>query len=235
MIKQNKIILALDTNNLKKAITLVTTIEEDIIFKIGMEFFFSFGYEGILKIKTIRPNIKIFLDLKLHDIPNTVSNSIIPLIQRIKPFMVTLHATGGTEMMKGVVKSVRGNFIKKERPLLLGVTILTSLDSYALTELGWAKDVQKNVIRYALLCKNCGLDGIVCSALEIENVRKACGSNFSIITPGIRLNKNIKNDQKRVMTPLEAFQRGSDFIVIGRPVMNSKHPSEEIKKILNLK
>ena len=113
----------------------------------------------------------------------------------------------------------------------MGVTVLTSLDSKSLGELGWMKDINKNVINYALLCKKAGLDGVVCSALEIEIVRKACGNNFIIVTPGIRLEKN-NDDQARVVTPKDAFSKGADYIVIGRPIINSLNPKEEYLNIL---
>ena len=231
MIKPNKIIIALDTNNLEKATSIATEIDSDIIFKIGMEFFYSFGYEGIEKIKNIRKNVKIFLDLKLHDIPNTVCRGIIPLIDRINPYMMTLHATGGEKMLQEVVKVVKEKPIK-DKPLLLGVTVLTSLDLKSLVQLGWKANVKRNVINYALLCKKTGLNGVVCSAHEIEDVRKACGGNFLIVTPGIRFKGKSKDDQARVLTAKEAFSKGTDYIVIGRPVMNSKSPKEEILNIL---
>jgi orotidine-5'-phosphate decarboxylase len=231
MINSNKIIVALDTNNLEKAISIATEIDSDIIFKVGMEFFFSFGYEGIEKIKNIRKNVKIFLDLKLHDIPNTVSKGIIPLIDRINPYMMTLHATGGEKMLQEVVKVVKEKSIK-DKPLLLGVTVLTSLDSKSLVQLGWESNVKRNVINYALLCKKAGLNGVVCSAHEIEDVRKACGANFLIVTPGIRFKGKSKDDQARVLTAKEAFSKGTDYIVIGRPVMSSRSPKQEILNIL---
>lgn len=233
MIKEHKVILALDTNNFNKALSIVSSIDANIIFKLGMEFFFSFGHEGIEKIKSIRPNIKIFLDLKLHDIPNTVCKAIIPLVEKIRPYMMTLHTTGGTIMMQNVVKTLRKMPVN-ERPLLLGVTVLTSLDSKSLIELGWSSDVNQNVVRYALLCKRAGFDGVICSALEIEKVRKACGNKFIIVTPGIRINKSNNDDQARVVTPEEAFNKGTDYIVIGRPIMNSVNPEKKISKILSL-
>ena len=217
MIKENKIIIALDTNNLEKAINVVSNINSDIIVKIGMEFFYAFGYSGIEKIKNIRKNLKIFLDLKLHDIPNTVSKAIIPLIENVNPYMLTLHATGGEQMLKNAVATVSEK-TKKMRPILLGVTVLTSLDSKSIKQLGWKSDVKKNVINYALICRQAGLGGVVCSAHEIESVRKACGDKFLIVTPGIRLEKNVKNDQARVLTPNAAFDKGTDYIVVGRQI-----------------
>ncbi len=231
MIKENKIIIALDTNNLEKAINVVSNINSNIIVKIGMEFFYAFGYSGIEKIKNIRKNLKIFLDLKLHDIPNTVSKAIIPLIENVNPYMLTLHATGGEQMLKNAVATVSEK-TKKMRPILLGVTVLTSLDSKSIKQLGWKSDVKKNVINYAVMCKQAGLGGVVCSAHEIESVRKACGKKFLIVTPGIRLEKNFKNDQARVLTPNAAFDKGTDYIVVGRPIMNSKNPKEEIFNLL---
>ena len=144
--------------------------------------------------------------------------------------MITLHTTGGLNMMCEVVKSVK-EFPKIKRPLLLGVTVLTSLNSKALRELGWPENVNQNVIKYALLAKKAGLNGIVCSALEIEIVRKACGKNFTIVTPGIRFNNNKNEDQARVVTPEEAFKKGTDYIVIGRPIMNASNPKKELSRI----
>ena len=231
MITHNKIILALDTNDLNKALSIIKILDENIIFKLGMEFFYSFGYEGIKEIKSIKPKVKIFLDLKLHDIPNTVSKAITPLVKNIMPYMVTIHATGGTNMMKEAVNTIN-KFPKKTRPLILGVTVLTSLESKSLGELGWVKDVNQNVINYALLCKKAGLDGVVCSALEIEMVRKVCGNNFIIVTPGIRLENISNDDQARVVTPKDAFVKGADYIVIGRPIVNSLNPREELSKVI---
>ena len=144
--------------------------------------------------------------------------------------MITLHTTGGLNMMREVVKSVK-ELPKIKRPLLLGVTVLTSLNSKALRELGWPENVNQNVIKYALLAKKAGLNGIVCSALEIELVRKACGKNFTIVTPGIRFNNNKNEDQARVVTPEEAFKKGTDYIVIGRPIMNASNPKKELSRI----
>ena len=231
MITHNKIILALDTNDLNKALSIIKILDENIIFKLGMEFFYSFGYEGIKEIKSIKPKVKIFLDLKLHDIPNTVSKAITPLVKNVMPHMLTIHATGGTNMMKEAVNTIN-KFPKKTRPLILGVTVLTSLNSKSLGELGWMKDVNQNVINYALLCKKAGLDGVVCSALEIEMVRKVCGNNFIIVTPGIRLENVSNDDQARVVTPKDAFVKGADYIVIGRPIVNSLNPKEELSKVI---
>ena len=232
MTKQNKIIIALDTNNFQKVMSLVTSINENIIFKVEWSFFFLFRYQGIKKIKNIRKRYKNIFRLKLHDIPNTVRRSIIPLIENINPYMITIHATGGEEMLTQVVKVVSKK-PKKIRPILLGVTVLTSLDSKSLIQLGWKADVNENVINLALMSKKAGLDGVICSALEIEDVRKACGDKFLIVTPGIRLEKNSKNDQARVLTPKAAFEKGSNYIVIGRPIMNSKNPNKEISNLLN--
>ena len=144
--------------------------------------------------------------------------------------MITIHTTGGLKMMCEVVKSVK-EFPKSKRPLLLGVTVLTSLNSKALRELGWPENVNQSVIKYALLAKKAGLNGIVCSALEIDFVRKACGKNFTIVTPGIRFNKNKNEDQARVVTPEEALKKGTDYIVIGRPIMNASNPKKELFRI----
>ena len=228
--QSKKIIVALDSNNFSEIEKLVKSLKKDVYaFKIGYQFFFNFGLIGYKKIFSICP--KIFLDLKLHDIPNTVCRGIIPLIDRINPYMMTLHATGGEKMLQEVVKVVKEKSIK-DKPLLLGVTVLTSLDLKSLVQLGWEANVKRNVINYALLCKKAGLNGVVCSAHEIEDVRKACGRSFLIVTPGIRSKEKSKDDQARVLTAKEAFSKGTDYIVIGRPVINSRRPKQEILNII---
>ena len=218
-----KIIVALDSKNLNKTIKLVKILKNEVhAFKIGYQFFYNFGLEGYKKIYSICP--KIFLDLKLHDIPNTVEKGLEALV-KIKPIYTTIHITGGDDMMK-VLKS------NKKNTKILGVSILTSMDSNQTKKYYNQKNVSILVKKYANAAKKNKLDGIVCSPKEINYIRKEVGKNFIIITPGIRINNKIKgDDQKRVETPKKAIDLGANFLVIGRPITASKDPLKVLKEI----
>ena len=218
-----KIIVALDSNNLKKITKLVESLKKDVYaFKIGYQFFFSFGLEGYKKIYSICP--RIFLDLKLHDIPNTVKNGLQAL-QKIKPLLTTIHISGGDEMMQA---SNMSNKISK----VLGVSILTSLNSKQTKKYYNQNDVSTLVKKFAKAAKKNKLDGVVCSPKEIQYIRKEVGDDFIIVTPGIRLDDKIKDDdQKRVATPKEAIDLGANFLVLGRPITESKDPLRTLRKI----
>ena len=218
-----KIIVALDSKNLNKTIKLVKILKNEVhAFKIGYQFFYNFGLEGYKKIYSICP--KIFLDLKLHDIPNTVEKGLEALV-KIKPIYTTIHITGGDDMMK-VLKS------NKKNTKILGVSILTSMDSNQTKKYYNQKNVSILVKKYAHAAKKNKLDGIVCSPKEINYIRKEVGKNFIIITPGIRINNKIKgDDQKRVETPKKAIDLGANFLVIGRPITASKDPLKVLKEI----
>tara|TARA_Y100001970_G_scaffold203094_1_gene247211 strand:- start:7503 stop:8198 length:696 start_codon:yes stop_codon:yes gene_type:complete len=221
-----KIIVALDLNNLKKSLKLAKNLNSEAFgFKIGHEFFYNFGIEGYKKIFDICPNI--FLDLKLHDIPNTVRNGINAIV-KLKPLLTTIHISGGDEMQK-----VTSN-LKSKKTKILGVTILTSLNSSQTKKYYNNKNVNQLVKKFAQNAKNNNLDGIVCSPLELKAVRKVVGSKMLIVVPGIRLEKkqnNKKDDQKRILTPKEAIKLGADYLVIGRPIVESNNPLKTIKEI----
>ena len=233
-INANQIICALDFDSITKAEAFVTSINYDIIFKIGMEFFYSFGLEGVYKIRKLKKNAKLFLDLKLHDIPNTVEKSIYPLVTKVKPYMLTLHVAGGKKMLQESVTAATKASIEYniKKPLLLGVTVLTSLNNKDFKEMGHSVLIEDYVKNYSKIAINANLDGIVCSPLEVELVKKLYGDNLKLITPGIRLKKNTNDDQSRYLTPKEAFKMGSDFIVMGRPLINSTNPNKVIEKII---
>ncbi len=219
-----KIIVALDTKNLKNALKLVSTIKNEVYaFKIGYEFFLNFGIDGYKKIYKKSP--KIFLDLKLHDIPNTVGKGIIA-IQKLKPLLTTIHISGGDQMM-------RATLIKNKYTKILGVSILTSLDKKQTKKYYNENNISNLVKKLVLQAKKNKLDGIVCSPKEIKIIRKMLGKRLIIVTPGIRIEKNsVKNDdQKRSMTPKKAVDHGADFIVIGRPITESKNPLQKVKEI----
>ncbi len=221
--QSKKIIVALDSNNLSKIEKLVQSLKKDVYaFKIGYQFFFNFGLIGYKKIYSICP--KIFLDLKLHDIPNTVKNGLDAL-NKIKPILTTIHISGGDEMMKSSVKD-------KKITKILGVSILTSMDSKQTKKFYNQKNVSFLVKKFAKFAKKNGLDGVVCSPKEIKVIRKATGKNFIIVTPGIRLKSKIKSDdQKRVETPQKAIEMGANYLVIGRPITESKNPLKTLKEI----
>ena len=220
-----KIIVALDGNNFSKIKKIALSLKNEVYaYKVGYEFFFNFGIDGYKKIKEIYP--KIFLDLKLHDIPNTVEQGIKAL-EKLKPVFTTIHISGGDEMNKFSVKKT------DRKTKILGVSILTSLDSNQTKKYYNEKNIQllvKKLVKYA---KKNGLDGIVCSPLEINAIRKEVGKEMIIVVPGIRpINYSKKNDdQKRTLTPIEAIEMGANYLVIGRPITSSKNPLKTIKEI----
>ena len=220
-----KIIVALDGNNFSKIKKIALSLKNEVYaYKVGYEFFFNFGIDGYKKIKEIYP--KIFLDLKLHDIPNTVEQGIKAL-EKLKPVFTTIHISGGDEMNKFSVKKTN------RKTKILGVSILTSLDSNQTKKYYNEKNIQllvKKLVKYA---KKNGLDGIVCSPLEIKAIRKEIGKDMIIVVPGIRpINYSKKNDdQKRTLTPIEAIEMGANYLVIGRPITSSKNPLKTIKEI----
>lgn len=214
---KNKLIVALDVNSFGKAKKLVDKLSSQVnIFKVGSELFTSCGPKIIQYIK--RKKKKVFLDLKFYDIPNTVKKATLAAA-RHNTFMLTLHVTGGIEMLKETIKVLSG---KKRRPLLVGVTVLTSKANIGAT---------KEVIKLTRIAKKAHLDGVVCSAKETRQIKKACGRRFIVINPGIRPAWAKKNDQKRFATPKEAIQSGADFIVIGRPVTQARNVVIAAKRI----
>ena len=222
----NKVIIALDNKNLKQIIAIVKkTKSEAFGFKIGKEFFYRYVIEGYKKIFKVSP--KIFLDLKLHDIPNTVEKALKAII-KLKPLLTTIHITGGDEMQKTSSK------LKKNKTKILGVTILTSLNANQTKKYYNNKNINQLVKKFAKNAKKNNLDGIVCSPLELKAVRKVVGNTMLVVVPGIRLEKKLidkKDDQKRILTPKEAIKFGADYLVIGRPIIESKNPLKVLKEI----
>ena len=224
--KNKKIIFVLDDNNLNKVTKLVKQIKDEVAaFKIGYEFFLNFGINGYKEIKNISP--KIFLDLKLHDIPNTVKNGIIA-INKLGPSLTTVHISGGDEMIKATK-------IKNKKTKILGVTVLTSLNEKQTKKYYNETKIDLLVKKFVKQAKKFKLDGVVCSPKEIKFVRKELGKNFLIVTPGVRLkkSKNFKDDQKRILSPKQAIKDGADLLVIGRPITKAENPLEAIKNINN--
>ena len=222
-----KIIVALDSNNIKKTKSLVSKLKnEAFAFKIGYEFFLNFGIKGYKEIKKISP--KIFLDLKLHDIPNTVKKGVIA-INKLQPILTTIHISGGDEMQKASIAK------RKNKTKILGVSILTSLDSKQTKKYYKESDINKLVKKFVKFANKNKLDGIVCSPLEIKFIRKIVSNKFLIVVPGIRPKSYKKiDDQKRFISPEDAINLGADLLVIGRPITKSKNPLKAIKEINKL-
>ena len=234
-INSNQIICALDFDDFSKAENFIKSVNFDVIYKVGMEFFYRFGIDGIRKISNAKKNIKLFLDLKLHDIPNTVERAIYPLVTSLRPYMLTLHVAGGKKMLQNAVFAVTETAKKSniQKPLLLGVTVLTSLNNQDLKEMGHTISIAQSVENYSNIAKKANLDGIVCSPFEVKLVKNIHGKSLKVVTPGIRLEKNSNDDQSRFLSPKEAFNMGSDYIVMGRPLINALDPNNIIKKIIN--
>ncbi len=217
---KNRVIVALDSNNLDKSEKLIEKIKNQVFaFKIGYEFFLNFGLSGYKKIQ--EKNVKIFLDLKLHDIPNTVKKSI-EAISSLNPYFTTIHISGGDEMQK--IASLNKKNVK-----ILGVSILTSIDNDQARKYYNNENIKYLVSSFVNNAIENNLDGVVCSPHEIEMVKKISDNKLCIVTPGIRPKNYIKNDdQKRFMTPKEAINLGSNYLVIGRPITESLDPLKEI-------
>ncbi len=224
----NPIIVAIDKNSETEAYELSKELRGHIgAVKLGLEYFNTYGPEGIIKIKNL--DIPIFLDLKIHDIPQTVKKTIDTL-SSLRPAILNVHALGGKKMMEYALKAISQSSPETH---LIAVTILTSLDNDDLSMMGVDISTKNLVSNLAKLTKESGLSGVVCSSEEIKIVRKSCGKNFKIIVPGIRPEGFSNNDQKRVMTPKEAIILGADHLVIGRPITESKDPKKTVIEILN--
>jgi len=230
---KERIILALDIADPKEAIDIVKRFKEHVnIFKVGSELFTSAGPRIIDEIHA--ENKKVFLDLKYHDIPTTVSRTA-RVVANLGVFMFNVHTLGGLDMMKQTAQEIVKVSLKQniERPLLLGVTILTSLEQAALTnELGIVHRINTQVKHLAKLALKAGLDGVIASPQELEMIRSSFEKGFLIVTPGIRPIWTKQDDQKRTMPPKKALARGADYIILGRAVMSQPDPVNAIKLVL---
>ncbi|MFH1478799.1 MAG: orotidine-5'-phosphate decarboxylase [Candidatus Omnitrophota bacterium] len=228
---KDKIIVALDVNSIKEVEHLVDILSPYVnIFKVGMQLFYSCGPKVIDVIKKYDKDI--FLDLKLYDIPNTVKNASCALT-RLGVYMFNVHSSGGSDMMKAALDGAEeeSGRLGVDRPRILGVTVLTSMDKHTLKEIGIDKSPEETVLSLARLTKRSGLDGVVSSPKEIAGIKSDLGRDFLVITPGVRPEDSSKDDQKRVTTPKEAFSSGADYIVIGRPITKAKDPVSVIRNI----
>ena len=222
--KNPRVLVALDFANPMRALGLAERLDpHDCGLKVGSELFTVAGPDPVRWM--VDRGFNVFLDLKFHDIPNTVAQACAAAT-RLGVWMITVHAAGGRAMLKAARDAVAATAAEagRTRPLLVGVTVLTSLDHTALHETGIDLDAGRHVLRLAALTRDCGLDGIVCSAIEAPSMRSAFGSDFALVTPGIRPAGSVRDDQARIVTPEAAAQAGADYVVIGRPITSAADP-----------
>lgn len=224
--KKPRIIVALDFAAAAPALDLVAGLDPSLCrLKVGKEMFTRFGPSFVEKL--VGKGFDVFLDLKYHDIPNTVAAACAAAAD-LGVWMVNLHASGGRRMMDAARDRLEG---LSHRPLLIGVTILTSLEAKDIHEVGFLGAPADIVVRQARLTEECGLDGIVCSPLEAVEVRPLVAEDFLLVTPGVRPASSSTDDQKRVMTPLDALNNGADYLVIGRPITGAENPHDSLLSI----
>ncbi len=229
---QNPIIVALDVASADKALTLAREVTPFVgAFKVGKELFVTAGPEFVRQLRAT--GASVFLDLKFHDIPNTVAKAVAAAT-RLDVQMLTIHTSGGSEMMRAAEKAAQDTAreLGRPAPLVLGVTVLTSMDSAALAELGGETDVAAQVERLARLAAASGLRGLVCSPLELIALRKFLPPAMQLVTPGIRTGTEKADDQKRTLAPREAMAAGASWLVIGRPIYAAANPAEAADQIL---
>ena len=232
MADKNPIIAALDVSTAEQALKLAEQIAPAVgAFKIGKELFVSAGPDIVKKIRAT--GAAVFLDLKFHDIPNTVAKAVAAAT-KLDVQMLTIHTSGGGEMMRAAEKSAHdaAKSLGLTAPLVLGVTVLTSSNNETLAEIGCETDTEKQVLRLAQLAVKSGLRGLVCSPLEIVTLRKILPPHIQLVTPGIRTGAEKTDDQKRTLSPREAIQAGANWLVIGRPIYAAENPRAAAEKIL---
>lgn len=226
----SRTIVALDFSSKEEVLNFLAKFDEPVYVKIGMELTYACGLDMVKEVKAA--GHKVFLDLKLHDIPNTVKGGMKNLA-RLGVDIVNCHCAGGIEMMKAAKQGIIEGTPKGQEPAkLIGVTVLTSTSQEAMNEeLGIPGEVIDTVVHYAKNAKEAGLDGVVCSVHEAKAIHEACGDDFMTVTPGIRLANNSVDDQKRVATPEYAKQQGCDMIVVGRSITKAENPYETYRMI----
>lgn len=227
----NRLIVALDVSTMDAMKAIVSSLGDAVSFyKVGMELFYAEGEQTIRYLHDLGKNI--FLDLKLHDIPNTVAHGIHSLT-RLGANIITVHGQGGPVMMQKASEAATAaaKEFGVQRPLLLAITVLTSFDDDSWSAIGGSLPIRNRVVSLAKLAKASGMDGVVASPLEAAAIREACGPDFVIVTPGVRPSFAATNDQKRVATPKEALQNGASRLVIGRPITQANNPQDTIRRI----
>ncbi len=219
-----RIIVALDFNSAELALNLASRLDPDLCrLKVGKELFTAAG-PGLIE-KLTRDGFDIFLDLKYHDIPNTVANAC-KAAANMGVWMINVHALGGRKMLSAAREAIAPGTVK-----LIAVTLLTSMDQDDLNDIGLQGSPEQIVLRLAALTRACGLDGVVCSALEARQLRQMIGPDFHLVTPGIRPQENNDDDQKRIATPAAAIKNGSDYLVIGRPITQAQDPLRALEQL----
>lgn len=236
----DRLFVALDLVDINRAVALARALAGRVGgIKLGKEFFTANGPEGYRRIAEV--GLPIFLDLKFHDIATTVARAVGAALP-LRPFMLDVHASGGAAMMRAAAKAVAegsaeaaradsGGGMTGSRPLIVAVTMLTSLRQNDLEDLGIVGSVQEQVTRLAVLAKHCGLDGAVCSCAELMTLRGACGADFVLVVPGIRPSWAEGDEHRQTVTPAEAIALGADYIVVGRPIVQAPDPAEAAARI----
>ncbi|MCK5451112.1 MAG: orotidine-5'-phosphate decarboxylase [Candidatus Omnitrophica bacterium] len=226
---KDRLIVALDVDIFEEAEGLIEKLSSEVdIFKVGIAPFTAFGEKLLNKLREKKK--KCFLDLKVHDIPNTVRNAAKRAAEK-NIFMINFHCIGGGKMLEAAVEGVAGSGVKK-KPILLGVTVLTSMTEEDLIMMGIESKIEEKVIEFAGAARKAGLNGVVASAKEAKKIRERFGKDFVIVTPGIRPEWAEKGDQKRVLTPSEAISEGADYLVVGRPIIQADDPLNAAKRII---
>jgi orotidine-5'-phosphate decarboxylase len=226
---KEKYVIALDVSTRERALELVKALNDLVgMFKVGSQLFSACGPAIVRDI--VAGGSKVFLDLKFHDIPNTVTHAAVEAAQ-LGVSMITVHATGGRTMMEAVAKEL-GDKFGSRKPVVVAVTVLTSLDTKALFEIGLERPLEEQVQMLALLAQDSGMDGVVCSPREIRQLRSVVAADFKLVTPGIRMPDQSMNDQQRIATPQEAISAGADFIVIGRAVTDDRDPRAAMQRLM---
>jgi orotidine-5'-phosphate decarboxylase len=239
---RSSLIVALDFDSLSSAVKFAEKIADLVgMFKIGKQLFTAAGPEVVRQVAALGPGV--FLDLKYHDIPNTVAGAVLSAAAINGVQLVNIHALGGSAMMAAAVQAVNAvTAMGEDRPRLLAVTILTSMDQKAMREVGITGIPKDRVLKLAKLAKKAGVDGVVASAQEARAIRKACGPDFLIVTPGVRPAEDTaagkkastkKNDQSRTATPTEAIKAGADFVIVGRPILAATDPRAAAQAIVD--
>lgn len=222
-----KVIVALDYANERQALEFVEKVTPQLCrLKVGKEMFTLFGPQFVRGL--VARGFDVFLDLKFHDIPNTVAKAVAASAE-LGVWMVNVHASGGARMMSAAKEALTS--YGTDAPLLIAVTVLTSMEQDELNQLGVAGTVQEHVLRLATMTRDSGLDGVVCSAQEASLLKTEIGREFKLVTPGIRPAGSEVGDQRRIMTPAEACRQGSDYLVIGRPITQSADPAATLQHI----
>jgi len=226
---KEKVLLVLDVSSREEAMKLVRPLYEHVgMFKVGMQLFTAEGPSLVREIVDLGG--KVFLDLKFHDIPNTVCHGVLEAA-KLGVSLMTIHAAGGRVMMETVAKQLQDKFGDR-KPMVVAVTVLTSLNNAELVEVGIARPMAQQVVAMAKLAEECGMAGVVCSPQEIQLVRRVGGPDFKIVTPGIRMPGQSANDQQRLATPREALTAGADYIVVGRAVTAAPDPRKALEALV---